>query len=116
MPRRSSPHRQRSTRPVFSSRLISRDSALWLRWTASAQLLGPELMIYALGQPLQDFEVAHAEAVPLPQLTLERGAHGGVPGGQRTPGTDHLVGPGLVHEGILVTWIARCKYINCTCI
>ena len=38
------------------------------------QVLGAELALFALGEPLQDLEVAHPEPVPLAQLALERGA------------------------------------------
>ena len=55
------------------------------------QLLGAELVVRALGETFQYLKVAHAQAVPLAELTLQRGADGRVPGGDLPPDADHLV-------------------------
>ena len=57
------------------------------------EVLGAELAPVALGQPLEDLEVADPEPVPLAELALQRGAGGGVAGGHLPPGGHHLVLP-----------------------
>ena len=57
-PRRSSTHSVRSTRLSASSRATSRDIALWLRCTVSAERLDPQLAAAGLGEALEDLELA----------------------------------------------------------
>jgi hypothetical protein len=82
------------------------------------QLLGAEVTTAALGQPVENLELAHAEAVALAHLALERGAGRRVAGRDGPPGGhDRLQGRlGLAHRRSLALSGNSCNYINCSCI
>ncbi len=127
-PRRSSAHIDWTTKPDFSRRAISRDSALWLRLTPAASSCTRNLpsgaQADALDEPVEHLELAHAQVVVLLQLTFQVGDDRGVPGGHLTPGRDHVgVDLGVGHRStpdFLRRTIALspdvCKRIICLCI
>ena len=70
IPRRSSGHMPRVTRPSASKRATTRESALWLRYTASASSCIRGVLVGG-GEALEHFVLAHAESVLLLQAVLE---------------------------------------------
>ncbi len=58
------------------------------------QFLGTELVLPALGQALEDLELADAKLVPPTKLVFERGTCSRVASDNRPPGFDELIGAG----------------------
>ena len=79
------------------------------------QVLGTEFTLLALGEPLEDLEVAHAESVPLAKFALKRRARRRVAGRHLPPGRHHIV-LGPAHRRIVAPKPDICKRINCSCI
>ena len=61
---------------------------------AIGQFLRPELVLPALGQALEDLELADAQLVPPTKLVFEGGAGSRMASDNRPPGFDELIGVG----------------------
>src|SRR5580704_8242535 len=79
------------------------------------QVLGAELPLLALGQSLEDLEVAHAEPVPLAELALERRARRRM-AGRHLPPSGHYAVLSHAHDRRIALSLNICKHINCACI
>lgn len=88
MPRRSVSQRYRVSSPRSSSRVTRRVVALWLRTTATGDLLHLKMAAWAAVLPAQDVEegvLPHAEPVPALQSPLDTGLDPPVEQGERAP-------------------------------
>ena len=77
MPRRSCWHMERVTSPWSSSLPTTRESALWLRCTTSAERLHAALEVRLAGELVEHLELADPEVV-LPEGPFQRAGHPGV--------------------------------------